>query len=145
LSDADMAGELASNMMDAAAPPPSVEALLHALLPFKYVDHTHADALLAVTNTPGGREHVREIYGDAVVVVPYVMPGFQLARVCAELFAAQAGPRTAGLVLMHHGLVSFGETARHSYETMIDLVTRAERYLARRQAWHLRDEDEKVG
>jgi rhamnose utilization protein RhaD (predicted bifunctional aldolase and dehydrogenase)/NAD(P)-dependent dehydrogenase (short-subunit alcohol dehydrogenase family) len=142
LSDADMANELLTSMTDATAPAPSVEAILHALLPFRYVDHTHADALIAVTNTPGGREHVREIYGDTVVVVPYVMPGFKLAKACAEAFAAQPlagviGPRTAGMVLMNHGLVSFGETARASYERMIELVTRAEEYLARRQAWQL--------
>ena len=76
----------------ARAPTPSVEAILHAILPFKFVDHTHADAVIAVTNTPDGEAHVREIYGDAVVVIPYVMPGFDLARLCAERFPAEAGP-----------------------------------------------------
>lgn len=137
LSDTRMATELKSNMTDAGAPAPSVEAILHAILPHKYVDHTHADALIAVTNTPGGEDRVREIYGDSVVIVPYIMPGFKLARLCAELFPAQAGPHTVGLVLMNHGLFSFGETARASYEMMIELVTRAEEYLARNRAWHI--------
>jgi len=137
LSDTAMAQELRSNMTDASAPAPSVEAILHAILPHTYVDHTHADALIAVTNTPDGLERVRDIYGDTVVVVPYVMPGFRLARLCAELFPAQAEAQTVGMVLMNHGLFSFGETARASYESMIALVTRAEQYLERRGAWQV--------
>lgn len=137
LSDAQMASELRSNMTNAAAPAPSVEAILHAILPATFVDHTHADALIALTNTPHGEDHVREAYGDSVVIIPYVMPGFILARTCAELFPAQAGPRTVGMVLMNHGLFTWGETARESYEMMIDLVGRAEEYLERRGAWHI--------
>ncbi len=137
LTDAEMANELKSNMTDAGAPAPSVEAILHAILPHTYVDHTHADALIAVTNTPGGLERVREIYGDTLVAVPYVMPGFKLARRAAELFPAEAGPQTRGMVLMQHGLFSFGATARESYESMIEMVRRAEEYLARHQAWHV--------
>src|SRR5579885_675143 len=80
LSDTQMAAELKSNMTDASAPAPSVEAILHAILPAKFVDHTHADALIALTNTPHGEEHVRATYGDSVVIIPYVMPGFIPAR-----------------------------------------------------------------
>src|SRR5262249_15768716 len=100
-------------------------------------DHTHADALIAVTNTPDGGEHVRTIYGDRVVVVPYVMPGFELARVCADLFQAHAGPQTIGMVLMNHGLFSFGATAQVAYERMIELVSLAEQYLAGQGAWQI--------
>jgi rhamnose utilization protein RhaD (predicted bifunctional aldolase and dehydrogenase)/NAD(P)-dependent dehydrogenase (short-subunit alcohol dehydrogenase family) len=135
LADLQMARELKSNLTDAAAPMPSVEAILHAILPAKYVDHTHADALIAVMNTAGGEQRIREIYGDRVVVIPYVMPGFRLARRCAELYPAQAGPGTVGMVLMHHGLFTFGETARAAYERMIELVTLAEEYLKRQKAW----------
>src|SRR3990170_9155040 len=124
-------------MTRASAPTPSVEAILHAILPHKYVDHTHADAVITVTNTAKGLERIREIYGDSVVVIPYVMPGFDLARLCAEEFSKQAGKNTIGMVLMNHGLFSFGETARQSYERMIELVTRAEGYLARHKAWQL--------
>ena len=137
LSDSQMAAELRSNMTDATAPAPSVEAILHATLPHTFVDHTHADALIAITNTPHGTEHVREAYGDSVVIIPYVMPGFRLARLCAERFPAEAGPQTVGMVLMNHGLFTFGETARASYEMMIELVSRAEEYLSRRNAWHI--------
>src|SRR5581483_5675890 len=135
LSDPQMMNELSTQLTRAGAPAPSVEAILHATLPHKYVDHTHADAVLAVTNTQHGADYVREIYGEAVVVIPYVMPGFDLARVCARKFAAEAHAGTIGMVLMNHGVFSFGATARESYERMIDLVTRAERFLERRGAW----------
>ena len=134
LSDPQMAVELQKSKIDPSAPAPSVEAILHAILPAKFVDHTHADAVLAVTNTAQGGQRVSEIYGDRVVVVPYVMPGFKLARLCAELFPEQAGPQTIGMLLMNHGMFSFGETARESYERMIELVGLAEDYLARNGA-----------
>ena len=137
LSDPEMVNELRTHMTRASAPTPSVEAILHAILPFKYVDHTHADAVIAVCNAPGGEARVREIWGDEVVVVPYVMPGFDLARLCAERFPREAGPRTIGMVLLHHGIFSFGATARESYQRMIALVTRAEEHLAARGAWSL--------
>ena len=129
LSDPAMVNEMVTHMKRSSAPTPSVEAILHAVLPHKFVDHTHADAVVAVTNTPGGEERIRRIYGDAVVVIPYIMPGFDLARLCARLFSEQAGPQTIGMVLMNHGIFSFGKTARESYERMIHLVSLAEEYL----------------
>lgn len=135
LSDVQMALELRKSLVEPAAPAPSVEAILHAILPARFVDHTHADAILAVCNTPGGEQRIEEIYGDRVVVIPYVMPGFKLARLCAQLFPARAGARTEGMLLMSHGLFSFGDTAKIAYERMIELVTRAEEYLARHHAW----------
>ncbi len=137
LSDPQMVNELRTHMTRATAPTPSVEAILHAVLPYKYVDHTHADAVITATNAPGGAERVQEIYGDSVVVIPYVMPGFDLARLCAARFPAEASSRTLGMVLMNHGIFSFGDSARESYERMIALVTRAEEYLARKGAWDL--------
>jgi rhamnose utilization protein RhaD (predicted bifunctional aldolase and dehydrogenase)/NAD(P)-dependent dehydrogenase (short-subunit alcohol dehydrogenase family) len=135
LSDPEMVNALRTSMTRADAPTPSVEAILHAILPYKYVDHTHADSVLAVMNCRDGEARIREIYGDGVVVIPYVMPGFDLARSCAMHFPALAGPRTTGMILLHHGVFSFGNTARESYERMIDLVTRAEDYLAKHNAW----------
>jgi rhamnose utilization protein RhaD (predicted bifunctional aldolase and dehydrogenase)/NAD(P)-dependent dehydrogenase (short-subunit alcohol dehydrogenase family) len=137
LSDPQMVNELRTHLTDAAAPTPSVEAILHATLPYKYVDHTHADAVVTVTNTSGGAERAREIWGDSVVVIPYVMPGFDLARLCAQEFPKHAGPKTVGMVLLNHGIFSFGESARESYERMIELVTRAEDYLKKNKAWDL--------
>ena len=137
LSDPQMVNELVTQMTRAAAPAPSVETILHALLPHKFVDHTHADAVLAVTNTADGEQRIADIYGDKVVIIPYVMPGFDLARLCAELFPKHAGPNTIGMVLLQHGIFSFGATARESYERMIALVDLAERHLQQHRAWLL--------
>ncbi|HKV11418.1 MAG TPA: bifunctional aldolase/short-chain dehydrogenase [Thermoanaerobaculia bacterium] len=137
LSDPQMVNELVTHLTRSSAPVPSVETILHAILPYKFVDHTHADAVVTVTNTPGGEERIREIYGGSVVVIPYIMPGFDLARLCAERFPAEAGPETIGMVLLNHGIFSFGETARESYERMIHLVSLAEQYLDRKGAWDL--------
>jgi len=137
LSDPQMVNELKTHMTSASAPTPSVEAILHAILPYKYVDHTHADAVVTVTNTPDGLARIQEIYGDSVVIVPYVMPGFDLARVCAKEFEKQRNENTRGMVLMNHGIFSFADDARTSYETMIDLVTQAEEYLKAKKAWSI--------
>ncbi|ACK68319.1 short-chain dehydrogenase/reductase SDR [Rippkaea orientalis PCC 8801] len=137
LSDSQMVNELKTQMIKASAPSPSVETILHAILPYKYVDHTHADAVVTITNTATGWERMQEIYGDRVVLIPYIMPGFDLARLCAEKFAAEAGKQTIGMVLMNHGIFSFGETAQASYERMIELVSQAEDYLAQHNAWKI--------
>jgi rhamnose utilization protein RhaD (predicted bifunctional aldolase and dehydrogenase)/NAD(P)-dependent dehydrogenase (short-subunit alcohol dehydrogenase family) len=137
LSDTDMARELRVATIDPAAPAPSVEAILHALLPYKFVDHTHTDALVTIMNTPSGRERVEDIYGNSVVVIPYVMPGFLLARRCFGMFPKAVHAKTTGMVLMNHGLFTFGETAQESYERMIVLVDKAEKYLKRKGAWRL--------
>jgi rhamnose utilization protein RhaD (predicted bifunctional aldolase and dehydrogenase)/NAD(P)-dependent dehydrogenase (short-subunit alcohol dehydrogenase family) len=134
LPDPEMVNQLVTHQLRASAPVPSVEAILHAILPYRFVDHTHADAVVAVTNTANGEARVREIYGDDVVVIPYVMPGFDLARLCAERFARDAGPQTVGMVLLNHGIFSFGETAKESYARMIELVGRAEAYLEKKGA-----------
>ena len=134
LSDPQMAAELRKSMTDLNAPAPSVEAILHAILPARFVDHTHADAILTMTNSPDGEQRVRELFGDRLVYVPYVMPGFKLARLCADLYPTQAGRNTVGMLLLKHGLFTFGETARDSYERMIELVSLAEGYLAKRVA-----------
>ena len=137
LSDPQMVNELAAQVTRANAPAPSVETILHAVLPHKFVDHTHADAVLAITNTDDGEARIREIYGDDVVIIPYVMPGFDLARVCARKFAAEAKPSTIGMVLLKHGIFSFGATAEESYGRMIGLVDRAEKYLQEQKAWKI--------
>jgi rhamnose utilization protein RhaD (predicted bifunctional aldolase and dehydrogenase)/NAD(P)-dependent dehydrogenase (short-subunit alcohol dehydrogenase family) len=137
LPDPQMVNELNTHMLRAGAPSPSVETILHAILPHKYVDHTHADAVLSVSNAPDGEKRIREIYGDRVVVIPYIMAGFDLAAYCAREFPRQANRNTVGMVLLSHGIFSFGPDARQSYELMIELVSMAEEYLARKKAWHL--------
>jgi len=137
MTDSQMENELITSMTRAGAPTPSVETILHASLPYKFVDHTHADAIISITNAPNGAERIREIFGKSVVLIPYIMPGFDLARLCAEMFPKEATPETIGMVLMNHGIFSFGGTARESYERMIDLVTRAEDYLKAKGAWDI--------
>ncbi|MGR0480314.1 MAG: bifunctional aldolase/short-chain dehydrogenase [Candidatus Electronema sp. V4] len=141
LTDPQMVNGLQTQLIRADAPAPSVETILHALLPFRYVDHTHADAVVTICNTPNGLRRIEELYSGLAVIVPYVMPGFDLAREAGRLFAAQAGPQTIGMVLMNHGIFSFGDTARESYERMIRLVSMAEEYLQAQDAWDL-DEPE---
>jgi rhamnose utilization protein RhaD (predicted bifunctional aldolase and dehydrogenase)/NAD(P)-dependent dehydrogenase (short-subunit alcohol dehydrogenase family) len=137
LSDAQMVNELNTHVLRAGAPSPSVETLLHALLPHRYVDHTHADAVLAVSNAPDGEKRIRESYGDRVAVMPYVMAGFDLAAYFAREFPKQATSKTIGVVLISHGIVSFGADARESYERMIELVSMAEDYLQKKKAWNI--------
>ena len=119
LSDPQMVNELKTQLTNASAPAPSVETILHAILPFKYVDHTHADAVVTISNTSNGEERIREIYGDRVVVVPYVMPGFDLSKDVDRLFSEQATDKTEGMVLLNHGIFSFGDTAKQAYDRMI--------------------------
>src|SRR5687767_13489059 len=137
LPDPQMVNELNTHMLRAGAPSPSVETILHAILPHTYVDHTHADAVLAVSNAPDGEKRIREIYGDRVVVIPYIMAGFDLAAYCAREFPKQAGKNTVGMVLLSHGIFSFGADARECYGRMIELVSMAEEYLQKKKAWHV--------
>lgn len=130
LSDTEMVNQLRIHLLDASAPNPSVEAILHALLPHRAVLHSHADAVLALTNTADGDERVRELWGDRAVVVPYVMPGFDLARRCADEWRAQAHDATEAMVLLNHGIFTFGETTRQAYDSMIDRISEAEQCLA---------------
>ena len=134
LTDAQMVNELKTHMTLSSAPGPSVEAILHALLPYKYVDHTHADAVVSITNTANGLERIQSIYANKVVIIPYVMPGFDLSRLCAELFPKNVTHETIGMVLMNHGIFSFGESAKESYDRMIELVCMAEDYLDQQHA-----------
>ena len=130
LSDEEMVNQLRTHLLDAKAPNPSVETLLHAFLPHTFIDHTHADAVLALTNQPDGAGLIREALGDRVVVVPYVMPGFRLAKLAAEMFEGK--PDAEAMVLLKHGLFTFGADARESYERMIEYVDRAESFLRTR-------------
>ena len=137
LSDLRMVSELSAQLLRPDAPAPSVETILHAILPHAYVDHTHADAVLSISNSPDGESRIRDIYGAKAVVIPYVMPGFDLAAHCARAFPHGATKDTIGMVLLSHGVFSFGADARQAYERMIELVSMAEKYLAARKAWNV--------
>ena len=129
MSDEEMVNTQRVNLIDASSPNPSVETLLHAFLPHKYIDHTHSNAILALTNQPNGREICHKIFGNKLVYVPYIMPGFALAKKCKILFdetIQKENCEPIGMLLLNHGIVSFGNTAQKAYANMIDLVTLAE-------------------
>ena len=128
LSDEDMVNVQRSNLLDAKSPNPSVETLLHAFLPHIFIDHTHSNAVLALTDQPDGEALAADLYGKRAALVPYVMPGFALAKKTAEI--AKAHPDVEGLILLKHGIFSMGATAEEAYVRMIDLVTMAEQRLA---------------
>jgi rhamnulose-1-phosphate aldolase/alcohol dehydrogenase len=129
LSDEEMVQLQRANLIDPTAPNPSVETLLHAFIPHKFVDHTHSTAVLALTDQPDGEALCREVYGTRVGYVPYLMPGFGLAKAAADAFDADLS--VEGLILVKHGIFSFGADARQAYERMIALVTMAEARLAK--------------
>jgi rhamnulose-1-phosphate aldolase/alcohol dehydrogenase len=123
LDDETLVGELRSALVHSNAPDPSVETLLHAFLPERFVDHSHPDAILALTNQPDGEARIASVLGDRVAWVPYTMPGFELASRAADIF--DKNPNVDGLVLEKHGLFTFGEDARTSYERHVEIVARA--------------------
>ncbi|MCB9235960.1 MAG: bifunctional aldolase/short-chain dehydrogenase [Bacteroidia bacterium] len=137
LSDPDMVKYQRMAMTDPSAPNPSVEAILHAIIPFVFVDHTHTDAVVTISNTPGGEARLRELYGPEVLILPFVMPGFILARQIYDLTKELDWSTIKGIVLMHHGVFTFHDDARIAYENMIDLVHQAEEYLAAQGAHDL--------
>lgn len=146
LSDSDMVKYQRAAMIDPSAPNPSVEAILHAIIPFAFVDHTHADAIVTLTNTGSssavnstsdspvnstskGEAFIEQLYGKRVLVIPYVMPGFALAKVVYELTQAIDWTAIEGLVLMNHGLFTFSDDGKTAYENTIKLVTEAEDFI----------------
>ena len=137
LSDPQMVNELKTQLTNSSAPNPSVETILHAILPYKYVDHTHSDSVVTITNSMDGKNRIKEIYGDRVIIVPYVMPGFDLAKEVARLFSEHSSKITEGMILMNHGIFSFGENAKESYDRMIMLVSEAENYIINQNAWEV--------
>ena len=137
LSDADMVNAMRCAMIDSSAPTPSVEAILHAIIPATFVDHTHADAVLTILDTPHAEQYVRDIYGDRLLVIPYVMPGFALARQCAIQIASELKPHHEGLILLNHGIFTWGDDARISYERMIHYVDLAEQFVNARINRHI--------
>ena len=127
LGDEDMVAFQRANLLDPGAPNPSVETLLHAFLPHKYVDHTHANAILSLTDQPDGAAICVRAFGGRTAVVPYIMPGFALAKKVAAAYAE--APDCEGVIALKHGIFSFGETAKEAYGRMIALVSTAEAHL----------------
>jgi len=131
MSDSELVRLQREGMTDKAAPAPSIEAVVHAIIPYRFVDHTHADAVVTISNTPNGRELIEKIYGDKVVVVDYVMPGFILSKAIAEAVKGRDWAEIEGIVLLNHGIFSFDENGETSYQKMLALVQKASDFLAK--------------
>ncbi len=125
LTDEEMVNAQRTRLIDSSSPNPSVETLLHAFLPHKFIDHSHADAILALVDQPNAEEVCRGVFGDALAIVPYIMPGHALAKLAADTY--ERNPEVEGLLLLQHGLFTFGQTAKESYERHIAAVDKAER------------------
>ncbi len=130
LDDESMVRELRARLLDPASPNPSVETLLHAFLPAKFIDHSHANAIIALTNTRDARRILEDCFGDEVLLIPYIMPGFELAKRCADIFDSSGS--TSSMILLNHGLFTWGETAKESYENHLRVVSKAHHYLQAR-------------
>ena len=126
LSDEEMVNAHRTRLIDSSSPNPSVETLLHGFLPHKFIDHSHADAILALVDQPDAEAICKEVYGGRLAVVPYIMPGFALAKLAAETY--EQNPDVEGLLLLKHGLFTFADTAKESYERHIRAVDAAERF-----------------
>ena len=131
LADEDMVNVQRANLMDQQSPNPSIETLLHAFLPHAVVDHTHATAFLSLANLPEPEAAVSEIFGNKMAIVPYVMPGFELAKTAAEI--AEKHPEAEGLLLLQHGHFTWGDNAKDSYDRVIDHTNRVVQWFADRR------------
>ncbi len=127
LADEEMVNQFKTHMLDATAPSPSIETLVHAFLPHRYIDHTHADAIVTLTNMVEPEERLNALFGDKVAILPWIMPGFPLAKVIAECFESR--PDIEAIILRNHGIFTFGDEAELAYGRMIHYVTVAEDYL----------------
>lgn len=134
LSDLDMVKYQRMAVTNPAAPNPSVETILHGIIPYTFVDHTHADAVVVITNSPNGKAQIRKIYGDNMLIVPYVMPGFILAKTIYEMTLGIDWDSLDGMILLNHGVFTFDHNAKRAYEKMIAIVSKAERYLSKKKA-----------
>jgi len=128
LSDSDMVSGQKAAMIDTSAPNPSVEAILHAIIPFKYVDHTHADAVVTLSNSKTGLENIKSVFPN-YLIIPYVMPGFVLAQRIYEMSRDLDWSSCEGIILHNHGIFTFDNDAKKSYDKMITAVTQAETFL----------------
>lgn len=137
LDNAGLASALQPLKLDASAPKPSIETLMHAFLPMRFVEHTHADSVLALLDTESPEAIADRVFGNTAPLVPFRHSGFELALVCRDTYASRSTADTTGLLLASHGAVAFADDARTSYERMGALVTRAEDYLDARGAWTL--------
>ena len=137
LSDIDMVRELRCAMTDPTAPNASIETIVHASIPCNFVDHTHADAVVTLSNTPNGEQTLKQLYGDRVLILPFAKPGFVLAQQIHQAIKNIDITTIEGIVLLNHGIFTFADDAKSAYETMIKLVGEAEDYIKNQNAWQV--------
>jgi len=125
LDDFQMVNLQRKSLINSQSPNPSVETLLHAFLPYKYVDHTHSSAILGLIDQPNDIQICKNTFGQKVGIVPYIIPGFDLAKLSDEIF--KQNDDVIGLILLKHGIFTFGNDAKQSYDRMINLVSIAEK------------------
>lgn len=143
LSDEEMVNQFRTHLLDAAAPGPSIETLVHAFLPHRFIDHTHADAIVTLTNRHQPEKLLREALGDRIAILPFIMPGFPLAKAMAAAY--EENPQIEAIILLNHGIFTFADEAETAYGRMIDYVSRAENFLTKvAQEWSARGEDLKA-
>ena len=130
LDDFQMVNYQRKYMLDTTFPNASVETLLHAFLPHKFVDHSHSNAILSLIDQPNPEAICQKVFGDEMGIVPYIMPGFQLAKKAAEVF--EKNTKVKGLILLNHGIFTFAEEAKESYVRMIKYISLAERELSKK-------------
>jgi len=128
LSDKDMVFLQKKAMINPYAPNPSVEAILHAIVPFKFVDHTHADAIVTISNSKDGEKLIDELFPN-FLIVPFIMPGFLLAKKIYEMTRDFDWSECEGIILHNHGIFTFDNDAKKSYDKMIKAVSKAEDFL----------------
>ena len=143
LSDKDMVHEQKQAMINKNAPNPSVEAILHAIIPFKYVDHTHADSIVTISNTKKGKEYIQKIFPN-FLIIPYVMPGFILAKTVYEYTKDFNWLKCEGIILLNHGIFTFDDDAKKSYDKMINAVTKAELFLKQNTSLEISEKTDKL-
>jgi rhamnose utilization protein RhaD (predicted bifunctional aldolase and dehydrogenase)/NAD(P)-dependent dehydrogenase (short-subunit alcohol dehydrogenase family) len=129
MSDSEMVNELRKSLLNPKSPNPSVEAILHAVIPYKFVDHTHADAVVALSNTPDGEKLIKRLYGERSLILDYKMPGFILSKQVFEATKDIDWNEIDSIILLHHGVFTFSNDAQKSYDKMIEIATLAEKFI----------------
>lgn len=138
LSDSDMVAKQKAAMTNTTAPNPSIEAILHAIIPYKYVDHTHANAVVTISNNKNGLKHIKTLFPN-FLIIPYVMPGFYLAKTIFEMTKDFSWDTCGGIILHNHGIFTFDDNAQNSYNKMIQAVNKAEQFLEENASFELKE------
>lgn len=128
MTDEEMIAYLERTVFEPGRPRQSIETLLHAFIPFKHVDHTHPDAIISLACAPDAERAARVVYGDRMAFVPYIRPGFTLSKWIGQ--KVRENPNIECVVMGKHGLVTWGDDSKATYDHTIAIIQEAEDYLA---------------